>query len=488
MEDREQRADLSYLEAIIPIACLILLVALSYYLFGDAGMSGPNQVALVIATMVAVLVAQRRGFTLQELGDAAVASVSSGIGAIFILFAVGALIGTWAMSGTLVAMVYYGLQLLNPDYFYVTAAAICAVVSFGIGSSWTVVGTIGIGLMGIAINMELNPAIAAGAIISGAYFGDTTSPLSDSANLAAGVSDTNLYEHVRGVLPMSLLTLAITLVIFWFLGSSGTFDASGKLAVIANAFHITPLLFLPLIIVVILAIMKFPPFTTIFIGALAGGVLATFFAPERVLAFAKLQSGPEWLGLIKGVWLALANGYVSTTGQAMLDQLATRGGMSSMLNTIWLVITAFAFGGVTEKAGMLDRLISPIVKAAKSTGRLIASLVASIIATNIATADQYLSIVLPGRMFKQAFQTRHIPPKVLSRSLGAAATPSSALIPWNSCGAYMAATLGVATFNYAPYAFFNILSPIIAVITGAFAVGLTSRQAIKAQKGGSYED
>ncbi|UXN66858.1 Na+/H+ antiporter NhaC (plasmid) [Phyllobacterium sp. A18/5-2] len=351
---------LALIEAVIPIASLILLVALSYYLFGDRGSSGPNQVALVIATMVAVLVTRRHGHTLEDLGNAAITSVSSGIGAIFILFSVGALIGTWALSGTLTAMIYYGLQLLNPNYFYVTAAAICAVVSFGIGSSWTVVGTIGIGLMGISTNMGLDPAITAAAVISGAYFGDTTSPLSDSANLAAGAANANLYAHIRETVLTSIPALGLALAVFWFFSGAGSFDASAKLAAINDAFHISPALFVPLIIVVGLALFKIPPFTTIFLGALAGGVLAVIIAPDRVLTFADADdSVPRWLGLIKGIWLALASGYVSTSGDLTIDMLATRGGMSSMLDTIWLVITAFAFGGVVEKDGNLSSIDRP---------------------------------------------------------------------------------------------------------------------------------
>lgn len=467
MPSPDERRAPSLLEAAIPVASLILLVALSYYLFGDSGANGPNQVALIIATMIAVVLAWRRGHALGELGEAATTSVESGLGAIFILFAVGGLIGTWAMSGTLVAMVYYGLQILNPNYFYVTAAAICAVVSFGIGSSWTVAGTIGIGLMGISAYMGLDPAITAGAVISGAYFGDTTSPLSDSANLAAGVGGANLYDHIREVLPISAGALAISLGFFWLLGSPGTFDASDKMRGIGSAFHISLVLFLPLVVVVVMALLKIPPFTTIFTGALLGGLLAVIVAPERVLAFADPAHGvPAWLGLIKGVWQALASGYVSTTGQSSLDQLATRGGMSSMLSTIWLIIAAFAFGGIAEKTGVLERLISPIVSAARTTGRLIASVVVAVLGAGIATADQYLAIVLPGRMFKQSFTARGLGPTVLSRSVGASGTPTSALIPWNSCGAYLAVTLGVATLSYAPYAIFGIASPLLAIAAG----------------------
>lgn len=463
MSEPEQRPQLSLFEAIVPIASLVLLVALSFYLFGDEGASGPNQIALVVATLVAVFVAWRRGHSLESLNEAAVASVSSGIGAIFILLAVGALIGTWAMSGTLVAMVYYGLQVLSPTYFYVTAALISALVSAGIGSSWTVVGTIGIGLMGIAQNMGLDPGIAAAAIISGAYFGDTTSPLSDSVNLASATAGANLYDHVRETAATSGVALAIALLFFSMLGTSGSFDASDKIKAIESSFNVSPVLFLPLAIVVSLAILRFPPFTTIFVGALAGGVLAVLLAPGRVMAFAggDVAAG---LKLVKGVWLALASGYTSSTGHLAIDVLATRGGMASMLGTVWLIITALAFGGVVEKAGVLDRLIRPVLRAARSSGALVTSLVASVFATNVATADQYIAIVLPGRMFKKSFEERGFAPIVLSRAIGASGTPTSALVPWNSCGAYMAATLGVATFSYAPYAIFNFVSPLLVIL------------------------
>jgi len=459
----DQPQPLTLAEAIIPIAGLILLVALSFYLFGDAGAGGPNQVALTVATMIAVFIGWRRGHSLDALREAAVASVGSGIGAMFILFAVGSLIGTWALSGTLVAMVYYGLQILSPNYFYATACAICAVVSFSIGSSWTTVGTIGVGLMGIALNMDLNPAITAGAVISGAYLGDTTSPLSDSANLAAAAGGVDLYKHIRETALTSALAVAIAFAVFLFLGRPGDFDASDKMRAIESAFDITPWLFAPLVVVVGLALLRFPPFTAIFIGALVGGVLGAIVAPERAIELGGGEGIPRWLAVIKGVWLALASGYKSDTGYAAIDTLVSRGGMESMLNTIWLVITALAFGGVVEKAGVLERLMAPVITAVKSAGAMVASLVAAVFATNVVTADQYIAIVLPGRMFKGAFDKSGLAPVVLSRTIAASGTPTSALVPWNSCGAYMAATLGVATFSYLPYAIFNFASPLLAI-------------------------
>jgi NhaC family Na+:H+ antiporter len=464
MKRPESPQPVTLIEAIIPVGSLIVLVGLSYYLFGDGGAGGPNQVGLVIATMIAVFIGWRRGHSLASLGEAAAASVSTGIGAIFILLAVGALIGTWALSGTLVAMVYYGLKLLSPNYFYVTAAAICAFVSLSIGSSWTVAGTIGIGLMGIAQGMGLNPAITAGAIISGAYFGDKSSPLSDSANLAAAAAGVDLYRHLREMFLTSAVAIVVTLGLFYFLGKPGDFDASAEIAAMRGSFYISLWLFLPLVLVILLAIFKIPPFTAIFLGALAGGLLAVCVTPERVIAFASAKQGvPAWLALLKGVWLALASGYKASTGNAALDVLVTRGGMDSMLNTIWLIITALAFGGVVEKCGVLERLIAPVIARAKTAGALVTSLVAAIVATNVVTADQYIAVVLPARMFKTAFARRGFEPIVLSRAVGDAATPTGALIPWNSCGAYMAATLGVSTLSYAPYAVFCFVSPLLTI-------------------------
>lgn len=462
---------LTLLEALIPVASLVVLVALSFYLFGDAAAAGPTQVALAVATMVAAFVAWRRGHSLAALNAAATKSVSSGIGAIFILFAVGALIGTWAMSGTLIAMVYYGMQVLSPTYFYMTAAIVCAIVSFCIGSSWTVVGTIGIGMMGIARATDMDPAITAGAVISGAYLGDTVSPLSDSVNLAAGVAGVNLYDHIREVAITSSVALIIALFVFWMLGRPADFDTAAELAAMAGAFDISLVLFLPLVLVVALALLKLPPFTTIFLGAIAACLVAVVSSPERVIAFADATGRelPDWLLLVKGVWQAFATGYVSTTGIADIDQLLSRGGMESMLDTIWLVIAALAFGGVVEEAGVIDRLINPVIERVRSAGVLVASMVASVLATAALTADQYIAIVLPGRMFKGAFAARGMAPLMLSRTAGASATPTSALIPWNSCGAYMAATLGVATTSYAPYAIFNMASPLI--VTALALVG-----------------
>ena len=455
-------APLGLMAALVPVVALVGLLGLSFFLFGDAAAGGPNQVALVFCSIIAIFVAWRHGHSVEALRDAAIASVTTGLSAIFILLAVGSLIGTWALSGTLVAMVYYGLKLLNPHYFYMTTCLISAVVAVSIGSSWTVAGTIGIGLMSIALKMGLDPAITAGAIISGAYFGDKSSPLSDTANLACAAAGSNLYDHVRESLWTSVPSLAIALALFWSLGSAGDFDASGTLTRIDAAFHPSLVHFLPLVLVLALAMLRWPPFVTVFLGALAGGVLAVIIAPDRVVAFGGAGL-PVALALLKGVWAALATGYVSASGEPAVDQLLSRGGMESMLGTVWLILVALAFGGIVEKAGVLERLIGPVIAAARSVGALVTALVGAALATNLLASDQYIAVVLPGRMFRGAFQDRNLAPVVLSRALGDSATVTSPLIPWNSCGAYMAATLGIGTAVYLPFCFFNILNPLLTI-------------------------
>lgn len=456
----------SIVQALIPILVLVALLAMAYYLYGDEAAGGPNQIALLFSAMVATWVGRANGWSFDAMGKAATQSVTTGIGAVFILLAVGSLIGTWAMSGTLVAMVYWGLQILSPDYFYFSVVLICAVVSLCIGSSWTVVGTIGIGLMGVADTMSLNPAITAGAIISGAYFGDKSSPLSDATNLATAAAGSDLYKHIVETLWTSLPTLGITLVIFLFLGSPGDFESGALTARIKENFDVSLLPFVPLIVVLVLAVMRYPPFLTIFVGALAGGVVALFTAPHHVASFADDPHLPMGLQFLKGIWSAMANGYVADTGSSTMDEFLSRGGMSSMLVTIWLILSALAFGGVVDRVGVLDRLLDPVLRAAKSAGRLVASLVMAAIGANMLASDQYIAIVLPGKIFQKAFTKMGLSPVVLSRALGDSATVTSALVPWNSCGAYMAATLGVATMTYAPFAFFNLLNP---VVTIAFA-------------------
>lgn len=458
------------LDAAIPMAALIGLLALSFVLFGDEAALGPNQIALLFCTIIAAAIAVKNGMPWDGVRQAVLNGISTGLGAIMILLAVGALIGTWALSGTIVAMVYYGLQILSPDYFYATTALICALVGFSIGSSWTVAGTLGIGLMGIAASMNLSLGIAAGATISGAYFGDKASPLSDTANLATAVAGSGIYDHIRESLFTSVPALLIAVGAFSLLGAPAEFDSTAALSAIESNFNVSLWAFLPLLIVLGLSIAKFPPFVTIFIGALAGGVLAVILDPGRVIAFAGTEGLAAPLAALKGIWQALANGYVSTSGDQAMDAILTRGGMSSMMNTVWLIITALSFGAAVEHAGLINRLIDPIVDRMKSVGGLVATVVATCVGANIVTSDQYIAIALPGRIFKPEFAKRGLAPVLLSRVVGDSATVTSPLIPWNSCGAYMAAALGVPATGFAVYCFFNFLNPLITILFAVLGI------------------
>jgi NhaC family Na+:H+ antiporter len=461
----------SLLDALIPVGGLIVLLALAYYLFGADASQGPNQIALLFAGILAALIAFKNGTSWSSIRDGVVAGVSSGLTAIFILLGVGALIGTWAMSGTIVAMVYYGLKLLSPHFFYASSALICAVIALAIGSSWTVAGTIGIGLIGIAASMDLSLPITAGAVISGCYFGDKASPLSDTANLAVAAAGSEIFAHIRESLRTSVPALALALLIFLMLGSPRDFDATSELARIDAHYDVTLWAFLPLVAVFVLAILRTPPFLAIFVGALLGGILAVVQTPEKVLAFADAGALPEALALLKGVWAALATGYHSSSGDPSLDVLLSRGGMASMMVTVWLIMTALAFGSVVEQAGLLNRLVDPIIRKARTTGGLVGIVIGTGVGANVLTSDQYIAVMLPGRIFRPEFQRRGLAPVLLSRVVGDSSTVTSPLIPWNSCGAYMAAALGVPASSYLIYCFFNLLNPLISFLFSLVGIG-----------------
>jgi NhaC family Na+:H+ antiporter len=465
----------SLLEALLPVVVLIILLAGSVYLFGSDSSGGANQIVLIFAAAVAALIAVRNGHAWKDIERAIVLGIGTAMGAILILLAVGALIGTWLMAGTVPAMIYYGLKLLHPQFFFAATCLICAIASLSIGSSWTVAGTLGVGLIGVAMGFGLSPAITAGAIVSGAYFGDKMSPLSDTTNLAPAVAGTDLFTHIRH---MSLTTgpsFVITLILFTIVGlrvdvEVGSPELVQMMTTLDESFRITPLGLLPLVVVFAMAMRKLPPLPTILTGALVGGLTAVVLQPGIVIAFADASEFGPVLGMIKGVWLALASGYVSTTGVANVDDLLTRGGMASMLTTIWLILCALSFGAVLEHAGMLQRLVQSALKAARSTGSLIATTALTCIGTNIVAADQYIAIVLPGRMYKAEYKRRNLDPRNLSRIIEDSGTLTSPLVPWNTCGAYMAATLGVATFAYLPFAFFNLINPLVSVMYGIFDI------------------
>ena len=463
--------DASLIDSMIPIFSLVLMLSVSVYLFGSDASYGPNQIALILCAGIAAIVAIKNGHAWQSILDSIVKSIGTAMGALLIFLCVGALIGTWLISGTVPTLIYYGLELLNPKIFYPAACLICAIAALATGSSWTVAGTLGVALIAVSIGLNLSPEIAAGAIISGAYFGDKMSPLSDTTNLAPAITGTDLFTHIRHMVWTTTPSFILALIIFMLLGfgvTSQAEDATIKLfnETLGNAFNISPLALIPLLAVFGMAIRKVPALPTILFGALLGGVVAFFLQPEVVMSFSGSENLHPFFSMIKGIWLALATGYVSSTGVEEIDSLLSRGGMESMLVTMWLVISAMSFGAVLERAGMLKRIITSILKAAKTTGSLIMRVVLSCISINIVCADQYISIVLAGKMFKAEFKNRNLHAKNLSRVIEDSGTLTSPLVPWNTCGAYMAATLGVATFAYLPFAFFNLINPVISMIYG----------------------
>ena len=461
----------SLLESLIPIMSLIFMLGFSVFFFESDSSYGPNQIALIIAAAIASMVAIKIGHTWSNILESMVASISTAMGALLIFLCVGALIGTWLISGTVPTLIFYGLELLNPKIFYPAACLICAVAALATGSSWTVAGTLGVALIAVSIGLNLSPAIAAGAIISGAYFGDKMSPLSDTTNLAPAVTGTDLFAHIKHMAWTTTPSFLMALVIFMILGFGVDSDIEDSTIILLTetldaTFNITLLALLPLLVVFLMAIRKVPALPTILFGAILGGVMAFFLQPEAVIIFADSNDLPPTLSLIKGIWLALATGYTSATGIPEIDSLLSRGGMQSMLNTMWLVISAMSFSAVLEHAGMLKTIISSSLKAAKSTGSLISTVILSCISINIVCADQYISIVLAGKMFKAEFKKRNLDPKNLSRVIEDSGTLTAPLVPWNTCGAYMAATLGVPTFTYLPYVFFNLINPVISMIYG----------------------
>ncbi len=476
------------LQSATPIIVLVILLAGSVSLFGSDSSGGANQMALIFAAAVAAIFAVRNGHHWRDIERAIVEGISTAMGAMMILLAVGALIGSWLMAGTVPAMIYYGLHLLHPQFFFAASCLICAVASVSTGSSWTVAGTLGVGLIGVAIGFGVSPAITAGAVVSGAYFGDKMSPLSDTTNLAPAVAGTDLFTHIRHMVWTTAPSFTLAVIAFAVIGLNmeiGTDSASlvTMTDTLRTSFHITPLALLPLVAVLLMAMRKLPPLPTILAGAVLGALLAVVLQPDAVLRLADTPGLAAPLAYAKGVWIALANGYVSSTGVPEVDDLLSRGGMASMLTTIWLIICALSFGAVLEHAGMLERLIRSALRATHSAASLILTAGLTCIGANIVAADQYMAIVLPGRMYKAEFAKRGLDPRNLSRVIEDCGTLTSPLVPWNTCGAYMSAALGVATFAYLPFAFFNLINPVVSMLYGLFDITITKLEPESASPG-----
>ena len=460
----------SMLDAFIPVISLVVLLATAVVYFGNDSSYGPNQISLLLAMGIAAIIGIKNGYRWHDIEKAIISGISLSLGAVLILLAVGSLIGTWLLSGTVPTMIYYGLHILDPSWFYAAACIICGIVALSIGSSWTTAATIGVALIGIAQGLSLDPAITAGAVISGAYFGDKMSPLSETTNLAPAIAGSELFAHIRYMFWTTVPSISTALVLFLILGfseeptatTSSISDLSNQLA---QQFNISLFNLMPLVVLLFLAIKKVPAFPAVAIGALMGGLWAVLFQQELILRLANGNTDVLTAN-IKVVWAAFFDGVVIATGNTELDKLLSGGGMSKMLNTVWLIVCALSFGAVLEHLGMLRKFVNVILATAKSTGSLIASTVATCIGTNLITADQYISIVMPGRMYKEEYQRRGLHPLVLSRTLEDSGTITSPLIPWNTCGAYMYSVLLVNPLDYIFYCFFNLMNPILAVIYG----------------------
>lgn len=464
----------SILDAMIPIVLLVVMMFSAVLLFGEDSSYGPNQIALLIGMFLAAAIGLKNGHSWKDIEKGMVKGISMSLGACLILLAVGSLIGTWMLSGTVPTLIYYGLSMLSPSFFYAASCLICAVVAMSIGSSWTTAATIGVALIGVATGMDLSLAITAGAIISGAYFGDKLSPLSETTNLAPAVAGTDLFEHIKYMLWTTVPSFVIALILFVILGLQEDSATSVQRIeemqqTLVLEFNIAWYTLIPLFVLLFLAVNKMPAFPAVAIGAILGGIWALFFQSDLVLSLLETDHH-DFVTSLMVVWTALFDGVQFVTPDENLNDLLSRGGMSSMLNTIWLIICAMSFGAVLEKVGLLKAIVSLCLKGATSAGDMVTRTILTCIGTNLVTADQYISIVMPGRMYKEEFKKRNLHQLNLSRSLEDGGTITSPLIPWNTCGAYMHGVLGVHPFSYIFYAFFNLINPILAIIYAYFGI------------------
>ncbi|WP_420552382.1 Na+/H+ antiporter NhaC [Tenacibaculum aiptasiae] len=472
--------ELSIWEALIPVIALITMLAYNVFVFGDNALSGSNQFILILGGATAAIVGFRNKVSYKVMIDEVAENIKSTAGAILILLMVGALAGTWLISGIIPSMIYYGLQILNPTIFLAACLIICAVISIATGSSWTTAATVGIALIGIGEALGISLGMTAGAVLSGAYFGDKMSPMSDTTNLAPAMAGTDLFTHIKYMAYTTVPTIIVTLIFFIILGftqnTTGTADTQQMLSDINKAFNINPFLFLVPIAVVILIMKKTPPLIALLAGTLLGGVFALIFQPQVVAQVAGVKS-LDFNSAYKGVMNAITVKTSVATDNEVLKDLFTAGGMEKMLGTIWLILCAMIFGGVMDAIGALAKISSFLLNLFDSVFGLFASTVATCIGLNFTASDQYLALVVPGKMYAKAYQDKGLAPENLSRTLEDSGTVTSVLIPWNTCGAYHSGVLGVPVIDYAFYAVFNWLSPFMTLLFAAFRIKI--REIIK---------
>lgn len=471
--------------ALIPVAVLIALLAINVlFLFSDTSVEGPNQFALIFAGATAAGLAMwKYNVTFDQIVDGISHNLKDTTKAVLILLLIGGLAGSWLISGVIPAMVYYGLQILHPSYFLAASLLVCAVVSLATGSSWGTSATVGLALMGIGSSMGMNTAMVAGAVISGAYFGDKLSPMSDTTNLAPAMAGTDLFTHIKYMLYTTIPSIVIALILFIVIGLN--FDGEmgngvqGVQEGISEKFNITPWLLLVPALVILMIARRVDAIIALFLGILIAVMFAFIFQPETVTAIGTSSEVVEVMGepfdakwkvyAYAGVKSIITQTHVDTSNPYLVKIFSGKG-MSGMLNTIFLIITAMIFGGAMEAAGFLKRIANAIISMAHNTASLIASTLATCGLLNVTASDQYLAIVVPGKMYKDIYKERGLAPENLSRSLEDGGTVTSVLVPWNTCGAYQSATLGVATGDYWMYCFFNILSPFVSLAYAVFGI------------------
>ncbi|WP_369048059.1 Na+/H+ antiporter NhaC [Tenacibaculum sp. UWU-22] len=473
--ESNSKIKITFFQALIPIIVLVAFLGYNVFIYGDSATSGPNQFALILAGCVAAVIGFSKRIPYNDLLEAVIENVKSTGSAIFILLMVGALAGTWLISGIIPTMIYYGLEILHPTFFLAAALIICCVISLATGSSWTTTATIGIALMGIGKALGLPAGMIAGAILSGAYFGDKMSPLSDTTNLAPAMAGTDIFTHIKYMAYTTIPSIILTLLIFIVLGfqfnTTNIQDSMVLKDSIQNTFNVTPMLFIVPIIVIIMIIKKAKPLVALFIGTVLAGIFAIIFQPEIIM---KITGATEFNVNVayKAVMNAMTDSVYIPSGNELLDknELFSSGGMGGMLPTIWLILCAMFFGGIMQEIGALQKISDSLLKVAKSTFGLFASTTFTCIFFNGTASDQYLAIVVPGKMYQKAFKDRGLAPENLSRTLEDSGTVTSILFPWNTGGAYQSKTLGVGTGEYIGYAFFNIISPLMTLIFAYFNI------------------
>ena len=462
----------SVIVTLVPLIVLIIILATNVMVFGDDALSFSNQIGLLLAAGVAGIVGLIHGTNLSEQLDGVIDNIKQAVPAIIVLLLIGSLSGSWLFGGIVPAMIYYGLEILNPDYFLVTACIISAIVSLATGSSWGTIATVGIALLGIGRTMDIHEGLVAGSIISGAYFGDKMSPLSDTTNLAPAVAGTDLYTHIKYMTITTIPSIVITLIIFLIIGLSfdKTMDAesaSNVSQLLKEQFNLSPVLFLVPAAVIALIVKKVPAAPALAIGSVLGVIAGFVFQADLMES---LFSQGLFNGNYAIAMTALGGAFSIPSDDPILAELLSTGGMSGMLGTIWLIICAMIFGGIMEKSGCLSTISATLLHFASGRTGLVGTTAATSIFMNFTASDQYLAIVVPGRMYKDAYEKLNLHPVNLSRTLEDAGTVTSVLIPWSTCGAAQAGVLGVATAVYWPFCFFCLLSPITTIAVAALNI------------------